>query len=463
MRSRVFRRRISLGFAAVASLCLLITVISFHALRTVIEAKDVVISDYAHNLLRVRELELNCEQEISSSRAYLLTRDADFEAKALRSRREFIGTTASLRMQLEKDERGLLEQVIDAEKAHWDAMALVIKEADGNLDLRSLSRYFEETVMPKRDDLREAFRTLIETEKRQLESVLGDSRRAASRMSILVVVIGVSAVVVAVALFALSWRTLRRLASAEQEVHDLNQTLEGRIADRTAELTRTVRELEGFAYTIAHDLRAPLRAISGFSRLMIDDFGKEIREPGSEYLARIDAAARRMDELIVGLLDYSRLSYSDIELLPVDLDVIVRAVLKALEGEIEKKRAVVQVEGHLERVLANEALLRQTLENLISNAIKFVGADVLPEVRIRTELRPGRVRLWVSDNGIGIAAEHQERIFGVFQRLNRAEDYSGTGIGLAIVRKAVERMGGQVGVESQPRQGSRFWVDLRAV
>lgn len=461
-RSHIFRRRLSAGFAAVAGLCVLISAVAFHALRTVIEAKDLVISDYAHNLLRTRELEIASEEEISSSRAYLLTRDSDFETKAFRSRQDFSETTSSLRAQLAEGERNLLDRVIDAEKAHWEAMQLAIKEASGGLDPRSLSKYFEDKVMPRREELRGAFRALIETEERQLDRVLRQSSHAASQMSILILVIGIPAVSVAGGLFILSRRTLKRLAIAEQEVHDLNQTLEGRVADRTAELTRTIRELEGFAYTVAHDLRAPLRAMSGFSRLMSEDLGKDLPEPGPEYLRRIETAANRMDELIVGLLDYSRLSYSEVELGPVDLNVLLKTVLKDCEAALEESRGSVEVADSLGAVVGSVPLLRQAVNNLLSNAIKFVGAGILPVIRIGSDKESGTIRLWVADNGIGIAPEYWDRIFGVFQRLNRAEDYAGTGIGLAIVRKAVERMGGRAGVESQIGQGSRFWLELPA-
>ncbi len=460
-RSQIFRRRLSVGFAAVAALCLLISVISFHALRTVIEAKDRVISDYAHNLLRVRELEIYCEREISSRRAYLLTRDPDFEAKALKSRQDFAEATASLSVEIPEGERGLLDRVKEAEQAHWVAMELAIKQANGTRDPRSLSQYFEQTVMPKRDDLREAFEALIKTEQGQLERILRESTRSASRMSLFVLVIAIPAVAVAGGVFILSRRTLRKLAAAEQGVHELNRTLERRVADRTAELTRTVKELEGFAYTVAHDLRAPLRAMSGLSRLMLDDLAKEIPDPGPEYLGRIDTAAKRMDELIVGLLDYSRLSYSDIKLGPADLNSLIETVLKDFKAELEKKRGIAEVEGSLGVVAANEALLLQVLNNLVSNAIKFVKAGVAPRIRIWSEKESGWVRLWVGDNGIGIAPEYRDLIFGVFQRLNPAEAYAGTGIGLAVVRKAIERMGGRVGVESQLGQGSRFWVEFR--
>jgi signal transduction histidine kinase len=130
--------------------------------------------------------------------------------------------------------------------------------------------------------------------------------------------------------------------------------------------------------------------------------------------------------------------------------------------EIRERKAQVRMAERLPPVRAHRVMLTQVLVNLVSNAIKFVARGVEPRVEIRAEPRDGRVRLWVEDNGIGIAAEYHERIFRMFERLNRQEDYPGTGIGLAIVRKATERMGGTAGVESEPGRGSRFWIELEA-
>jgi signal transduction histidine kinase len=142
------------------------------------------------------------------------------------------------------------------------------------------------------------------------------------------------------------------------------------------------------------------------------------------------------------------------------VDRILKEALSQLEMEVQQKRAKIAIEGPFPPILAHAAIFRQVMVNLVSNGIKFVTAGVHPEVRIRSEVNDSGVRLWVEDNGIGIAAEHQERIFRVFERLHEADSYPGTGIGLAIVCKGVERMGGQVGVQSAPGQGSRFWLQL---
>lgn len=257
---------------------------------------------------------------------------------------------------------------------------------------------------------------------------------------------------------------LGRLAAAfdtmVDHVQESQRELEERVRTRTAELQERNEELEAFAYSISHDLRAPLRAMGGFSQAMLEDYGDRLDETGRGYAQRVVTAAQTMDQLIRDLLTYSKVTRSELELAPLNLSRILKGVVRGLEGEIRERKAQVTVDELPPDIIGHEATLTQVMTNLISNAIKFVPADRSPEVRVRTERRGGRLRLWVEDNGIGIAPEHHERIFRVFERLHGAEEYPGTGIGLAIVRKGAERMGGRAGLESTPGQGSRFWIEL---
>jgi signal transduction histidine kinase len=238
--------------------------------------------------------------------------------------------------------------------------------------------------------------------------------------------------------------------------------LERRVAERTAALREANAEMEAFTYSVSHDLRAPLRGIQGFAHALLDDYGDRLGDTGRDYARRIAAAGERLDGLVQDLLAYSRLSRAELQLRPVELGAVVKDVLAQIEADLGERRARVTVEGPVPAVVGHEATLAQVVLNLLTNAVKFVTPGVEPEVRIHAEPRGGRVRLWVADNGIGIAPEHQERIFGVFERLHGIERYPGTGIGLAVVRRGVERMGGSVGVESAPGQGSRFWIELPA-
>ncbi|WP_119679348.1 PAS domain S-box protein [Indioceanicola profundi] len=246
---------------------------------------------------------------------------------------------------------------------------------------------------------------------------------------------------------------------AEEEVRSLAADLEQRVEQRTRQLADANAELEGFAHNVAHDLRAPLRSMRGFSQALVEDYGEALDETARDYLARIGDSASRMDMLIQDLLAYARISREELTLVPVFTGQAVAEALRQLDAFIRESGARITVDDPLPMVVAHRGVLVQVLANLISNAVKFVPLGRQPEVRIRAEDGP-RVRLWVEDNGIGIAPEHQARIFQVFQRLHGMTEYPGTGIGLAIVRRGVERMGGEAGVESQPGGGSRFWVEL---
>jgi signal transduction histidine kinase len=172
------------------------------------------------------------------------------------------------------------------------------------------------------------------------------------------------------------------------------------------------------------------------------------------------SASERMDALMRDLLAYSRLSREDVRVRPIDTQHVVEEARELFQVELDERRALLEVAGPLSSVVGHHSTLVQAVANLISNASKFVAEDVQPQIRVRTESRGPIVRLWVEDNGIGIAPENQEKIFRVFERVNGSRAYPGTGIGLAIVRRAVERMGGEVGVVSIPDRGSRFWIDL---
>ncbi|MDB6058614.1 MAG: putative two-component sensor histidine kinase protein [Verrucomicrobiales bacterium] len=250
------------------------------------------------------------------------------------------------------------------------------------------------------------------------------------------------------------------LREAQKESRRYADELEMRVAERTAKLRETVSELEAFSYSVSHDLRAPLRAMQGFSQFLLSDYGHVLDDTGRDYAQRITNAAARLDHLIQDILTYSRVARTQIQLRPVDLERLIREVLQAYPT-LQPPNAEIQINGPLLKVLAHEPSMMQCISNLMGNAAKFVPRGTTPHITISTDRCNDRVRVWICDNGIGVAPEHQQRIFRMFETAHQAHAYEGTGIGLAIVRKAVERMGGEVGVESQPGQGSRFWIELQ--
>lgn len=237
------------------------------------------------------------------------------------------------------------------------------------------------------------------------------------------------------------------------------ERLEATVAERTATLRETIGELEAFSYSISHDLRSPLRAMQAFAQVLADDYGSMLPKEGQWYLERISGASVRLDKLITDVLTYSRVLRSPLSLASVDLSALLKAIVEqypsfqAFQENIEIREPLLPVMGH-------EGSLTQVITNLISNALKFVPPGRKPRVRIWTELAGKEVVIAFADNGIGIAEKDQSRIFGMFQRVHPESHYEGTGIGLAIVRKAVTRMGGSLTLHSQEGVGSEFRVRL---
>jgi PAS domain S-box-containing protein len=251
-----------------------------------------------------------------------------------------------------------------------------------------------------------------------------------------------------------------RRKELEDEVRRYAGELEGRVEERTRELREANAALEAFGYSASHDLRTPLRNMQSLAQALEEDYADRLDAGGRDFCRRIGDAARKMDSLINDLLTYSRLGRRDLPMGRVDLGGVLAEAQAALADVARQGGGRVRVDGPLPAVYGHRTTLVQVATNLLANALKFVPPGVRPEVRVWAEDRGPVVRLWVEDNGIGIAPEHRERIFSVFERLHGEESYPGTGIGLAIVKKGVERAGGRVGVESEEGRGSRFYADL---
>jgi len=250
-------------------------------------------------------------------------------------------------------------------------------------------------------------------------------------------------------------RDVSELVEARRVLSRSKEELERLVTERTAKLQELVGELEHFSYAIIHDMRAPLRAMQGFAE-MVD---QSCREPeAKELLQRIKKAANRMDLLIRDALNYNRAVRQELPLTPVDAAALLRGMLETYP-EYQSARTQIEIVAPIPLVQANEAGLTQCFSNLLNNALKFVKPGQLPQIRLWAEIRDGWVRICVEDQGIGIPKMMKPKVFNMFSRGH--PDYPGTGIGLALVRKVMDRMSGTVTVESEEGEGSRFWLHLK--
>jgi PAS domain S-box-containing protein len=256
-------------------------------------------------------------------------------------------------------------------------------------------------------------------------------------------------------------RAEQALLAAKNQIGRHALELEQVVAERTIKLRETIGELEGFSYSVSHDMRAPLRAMQSFASYLVDEYSDKLDEQGVNYLHQIMRSAVRLDRLIQDVLSYTRILHAKVPLERVELDRLVRDLIETFpDGQPIKPE--IQIKGPLPHVSGNEALLAQCISNLLSNGAKFVSPGTKPHVEISAEaVDDASIRVWFKDNGIGIAPENHHRIFRLFERIHPTTQYEGTGIGLTIVRKAIERMDAQVGFESELGKGSNFWIQLR--
>lgn len=252
---------------------------------------------------------------------------------------------------------------------------------------------------------------------------------------------------------------ITEMVQTRETVAERRRELERLVSERTASLQEAVEQMEEFSYSVSHDLRAPLRSMQGYAEVVLADYGDKIDPEGRDYLRRILNAATRMDRLTLDVLTYSKLARTPLQLKAIVLDDLVMECVQHY-SQFSSGLAQVELTGPLGRVLAHEPLLMQAVSNLMGNALKFVAKGTMPRLRIFSEIHDDMLRLCIADNGIGVPIDYQRRIWGMFERVHPENNYEGTGIGLAIVRKAIERMNGKVGLESDGKTGSTFWIQL---
>ena len=277
--------------------------------------------------------------------------------------------------------------------------------------------------------------------------------------------------VTAALLYLLVKRALARQHQTEQEVlhyrrqaerslQAINQELERRVSERTAQLEEANRELESFSYAVSHDLKSPLRAIGGFSQILLEDHRERLGEEARQLLDRIVRNVNHMHQLIGDLLAYSRMERHPPEIQSLDLPGLINRLMRDQDELFAESGIHLETQLPPLRVRADREGLTVALRNLLENACKFSRNSPAPRIELGARPRDDHVELWIRDNGIGFDMREHDRIFTLFQRLQRSDEYPGTGIGLALVKKAMQRMGGQVWAESSPGDGATFYLAL---
>jgi signal transduction histidine kinase len=259
-----------------------------------------------------------------------------------------------------------------------------------------------------------------------------------------------------VTLFRAQRKLTTRLEVAQAELKEYSKGLEKKVAERTHDLESRAKDLEAFAYTVSHDLKAPLRGIQTYSQFLMDGYAAKLDETGRRYAESVGKVAANMRQLIDDLLEYSRLERREAQMMPVDMRGLIESVIAERQPVMEQYHTQIEVDVTLPPVRGDRAMLRHAIANLIDNAIKFSRDAKPPRITMRAHEENSQYVVSASDNGVGFDMQDRERIFEIFQRLHSAEEFEGTGIGLSIVRRAIEKHGGRVWAQAEPGKGATF-------
>jgi light-regulated signal transduction histidine kinase (bacteriophytochrome) len=249
--------------------------------------------------------------------------------------------------------------------------------------------------------------------------------------------------------------------NAESQIKKLNEELEDRVIQRTELLEAANKELEAFSYSVSHDLRAPLRSVHGFTKILLEDYEANLDEEGKRICGIISSSATQMGELIDDLLSFSRIGRSSMNPSAIDMKKMAKAVFEGMTSPTERKRIKLNI-GKLQKAVGDVALLGQVWTNLISNAIKYSSKNDVSEISIGSKIAGDMIIYFIKDNGVGFDMQYSHKLFGVFQRLHTESEFEGNGVGLAIVQRIIFKHGGKVWAEGEVGKGATFYFSLPA-
>lgn len=476
---RKTQRLILIAFTSTFIVMAVLSVLTFHQARTFSLSADAITQsqEILHSLDQVRASLAGAE---TSKRGYLLTGNPAY-LKPYRQAVEKIQPDLGVLTQLVMDnpqQAALAEELARNINTRLQTFKLMIDTFQAQGFRAAQELITEDTGLRQTERTHQTIDKITLLTQSRLRQHQQQQETTEARLSRSIAALAGMLLIVLTLIYVLIARSVAAARKAEQLLNKLNVTLETRVTERTlqleqrsseleersAQLEKTNQQLESFSYSVSHDLRAPLRAISGFSQILARRHRDELSEEGRHFLDNIVEASAHMGRLIDDLLSYSRLGRKAIVLKPVALGQILHNISNTLQSRIVESKASLLIPDDLPAVTGDQTLLTQIFTNLIDNALTYRKPEIPAQVSVKwRDAGDGHVVISVSDNGIGIAAEHFEKIFSVFQRLHSQDEYQGTGIGLAVVQKSVGMLDGKVSLESSPGSGSTFHVQLPAV